>query len=230
MFQITLDGNRKQHNKIKFTNNREIDTYQLTLKNIKHILDTINNCFVAIRINFDAKTLKDFDDILEDIKGFDRKRTKVILKKIWQVDNNQIDKELLLDAIQKLFDNHFIVDYYTQGGLCFGELLNEVIVNYDGKVFKCTTIEDFNDTNSYGHLNTQTGEIVWNHKLSTIGYDLTTDKCKKCKLYPSCFGPCTLHLMNGDDACFIDSLNLSMDEYLMFMYKNEMTRRRIFNS
>lgn len=229
MFQITLDGNRKQHNKIKFTKSRELDTYQLTLNNIKHILDTIDNCFVAIRINFDAKTLKNFDDILEDIKGFDRKRVKIILKKIWQVDNNQIDKEYLLDAIQKLFDHHFIVDYYTQGGLCFGELLNEAIVNYDGKVFKCTTIEDFSEKNAYGHLDTQTGKIVWNHKLSTIGYDLTTDKCKKCKLYPSCFGPCTLHLMHGDDACFIDSLNLSMDEYLMFMYKNEMTRRIIFN-
>ena len=104
-------------------------------------------------------------------------------------------------------------------------MLNEA----DGKVFKCTTIDEFNDQNSYGYLDTETGDIVWNKKISTIGYDLTKDRCKKCKLYPSCFGPCTLHLMNGDDTCFIESLNLSLAEYMMFLYKNEMIRKKIFD-
>ena len=109
-------------------------------------------------------------------------------------------------------------------------MLNEVVVNFDGKVFKCTTIDDFNEENSYGYLDTGTGEIVWNSKISTIGYDLTKEKCKKCKLYPSCLGPCTLHLMANDDVCFIDSLNLTLQEYMMFLYKNELSRKRIFES
>lgn len=229
VFQITLDGNRKQHNKIKFTKDRKLDTYQFTVNNIKKILEIIDNCFVAVRINFDAQTLNNFDDILEDIKDLDRKRVKIILKRIWQVNDNVINKEILLDTIQKLFDNNFIVDYYTQGGLCFAEMLNEAVVNYDGKVFKCTTIDEFDEHNSYGYLDTETGKIIWNKKISTIGYDLTKDKCKKCKLYPSCLGPCTLHLMNGDDACFIETLNLSLAEYLMFLYKNEMIRKKIYN-
>lgn len=229
VFQITLDGNRKQHNKIKFVKDRKIDTYQLTLNNIKNILEIIDNCFVAVRINFDAHTLNYFDDILEDIKNLDRKRVKIILKRIWQVDDKIINKEVLLETIQKLFDNDFIVDYYTQGGVCFGEMLNEAVVNYDGNVFKCTTIDEFSEQNSYGYLDTETGEIIWNRKLFTVGYDLTKDKCKKCKLYPSCLGPCTLHLMNGDDDCFIESLNMSLAEYMMFLYKNEMISKKIFN-
>lgn len=229
VFQITLDGNREQHNKIKFTKDRKLDTYQLTISNIKNILETIENCFVAIRINFDAHTLNYFDDILEDIKDLDRKRVKIILKRIWQVNDKIIDKAVLLDTIQKLFDNDFIVDYYTQGGVCFGEMLNEAVINYDGKVFKCTTIDEFNEQNSYGYLDKETGEIIWNRKISTIGHDLTKNRCKKCKLYPSCLGPCTLHLMNGDDGCFIESLNLSLAEYMMFLYKNEMTRKKVFN-
>lgn len=86
---------------------------------------------MAIRINFDAHTLSYFNDILEDIKSLDRKRVKIILKKIWQVNEALIDKDILLDTIQKLFDQDFIVDYYTQGGVCFAEMLNEVVVNYD---------------------------------------------------------------------------------------------------
>lgn len=228
VFQITLDGNRKQHNKIKYSKDRQTDNYQLTINNIKAILDTIDNSFVAIRINFDAHTLSFFDDILEDIKSLDRKRVKIILKKVWQVNEALIDKDILLDTIQKLFDQDFIVDYYTQGGVCFAEMLNEVVVNYDGKVFKCTTIDDFSDRNSYGHLDTETGAIVWNEKITTLGYDLTKDKCKQCKMYPSCLGPCTLHLMNGDETCFLESLNLSLSEYMMFLYKNEMIRKKVY--
>lgn len=33
-FQITLDGNRNQHNKIKHFENKDIDTYKLTIDNI----------------------------------------------------------------------------------------------------------------------------------------------------------------------------------------------------
>lgn len=157
-----------------------------------------------------------------------RKRVKIILKKVWQVNEALIDKDILLDTIQKLFDQDFIVDYYTQGGVCFAEMLNEVVVNYDGKVFKCTTIDDFSDRNSYGHLDTETGAIVWNEKITTLGYDLTKDKCKQCKMYPSCLGPCTLHLMNGDETCFLESLNLSLSEYMMFLYKNEMIRKKVY--
>ena len=35
--------------------------------------------------------------------------------------------------------------------------------------------------------------------------------------------------MNGDDTCFIESLNLLLAEYMMFLYKNEMIRKNIFD-
>lgn len=47
-------------------------------------------------------------------------------------------------------------------------------------------------------------------------------------MYPSCLGPCTLHLMNGDETCFLESLNLSLSEYMMFLYKNEMIRKKVY--
>ena len=229
VFQITLDGNREQHNKIKFLSNKRVDTFQKTIDNINAILSTIPNSFVFIRLNFNERTLRDFDDILEQLKPFDRKRVKIILKKVWQVNTDIINKKELMNVIQKLFDNSFIVDYYTQGGLCFGEQMNEVVINYDGQVFKCTTIEEFNKENSFGHIDIDTGSIVWDkNKVSILGYELISTKCKKCKLYPTCYGPCTFHLLANQDDCYLKSLNLTLSEYILFMFKNEIVRQTVF--
>lgn len=81
MFQITLDGNHEQHNKIKFTKSNGIDAFLTTINNIHRIQNNISNSLVHVRINFDSTTLNGFDEILERIIDLDRKRTKIILKR-----------------------------------------------------------------------------------------------------------------------------------------------------
>lgn len=78
MFQITLDGDREQHNKIKFVHGRTLDTFQATCNNIHAILDTIPDSYVFVRINFDRHTLDNFDEILGQIEDLDRKRVTVM--------------------------------------------------------------------------------------------------------------------------------------------------------
>lgn len=117
-FQITLDGNREQHNKIKHPKSSTFDAFSATVNNIRNILDHIKLSYVAVRINFDQDTLKDFDSILEELQPLDRKRTKIILKKVWQVDVDKISQALVLSTMEKLFKANFVVDYYGQGGVC----------------------------------------------------------------------------------------------------------------
>lgn len=228
VFQITLDGNRMQHNKVKFVKGRKADTYKLALDNIKKIEDFIPQSLVFVRVNFDKKTLNGFDEILDDIDNLDRRKTIVILKKVWQVGQENISKDLVLNAIQKLFDKGFVVDYYTQGKLCFAERLNEVVINYDGLAFKCTTITKFDKDNSYGHLDSETGNVVLNAtKLAYVTKDMRTNRCAECKRYPSCYGPCNNHIMVGDAGCYLDTINLTEKEYLMFQYKNQRQRAKV---
>lgn len=118
LFQITLDGNREQHNKIKHPKSSTFDAFSATVNNIRNILDHIKLSYVAVRINFDQDTLKDFDSILEELQPLDRKRTKIILKKVWQVDVDNISQALVLSTMEKLFKANFVVDYYGQGGVC----------------------------------------------------------------------------------------------------------------
>lgn len=47
--------------------------------------------------------------------------------------------------------------------------MSQVLINFDGKVFKCSTIGTFDDENSLGSLDFKTGEILWNlNKIAQI--------------------------------------------------------------
>lgn len=217
-FEITIDGNKQQHNKIKHTTDRSVDTYSLTFRNVRMIQSQIPDSLIFLRINFDGNTLKDFDDIYEDIMRMDKNRTVVILKRIWQVDDKVVSNEVVVRVARKLQSAGFKVDYYTQGKLCFAERLNEAVVNYDGKVFKCTTIPDFNSDYSYGDLDLDSGRIVWNEtKLAKDNNTPSPSQCLACQMYPMCYGPCPNQINAGNAKCYIDNLNMSRKEYFQYM-------------
>ena len=96
-----IDGNRQQHNKIKHTRG-SIDTYSLTFKNVLMIQSMVPDSLIFLRINFDGATLKNFDDIYEDIMRMDKRRTIVILKRIWQVDDKDVSNEEVVRVARKL--------------------------------------------------------------------------------------------------------------------------------
>lgn len=222
-FEITIDGNRQQHNKIKHTRDCSIDTYSLTFKNVLMIQSMVPDSLIFLRINFDGATLKNFDDIYEDIMRMDKRRTIVILKRIWQVDDKDVSNEEVVIVARKLQTVGFRVDYYTQGKLCFAERMNEAVINYDGKVFKCTTISDFNSEYSYGNLDLESGQIVWNvPKLAKDYNTFSPRRCLSCRMYPMCYGPCPNRINAGNATCYIDSLNMSRKEYFHYILSEYM--------
>ena len=235
-FQITLDGDRYMHNSIKnAVNSKGIDTYQKTLDALKMITDNISNRWIALRINFDNRTLLKIDEIIRDVEFLDRQTGYIILKKVWQVKTEEIDVNMLQSAIQKLFDNRFLVDYYImpKGCVCFAERDRQVTVNYDGKVFKCTTISSFDDSNSLGSFDLSTGVIQWNeNKMAQWTKDMTTQECKACKWFPSCWGPCNRQALahKGEHICTFEAINLTNKEYMVYLFKYHLLRNQLTHS
>lgn len=227
-FQITLDGNRETHNKIKVDrNNKYIDTYAKTLEVLRQIDENIPNRWLAVRINFDNRALRNITDIIEEIKFLDRKNTCIIVKKVWQLKTEAVDREALMKAIQTLLDNNFFVDYYImpKGCVCFAERENQVLFNYDGKVFKCTTIPNFNDEYSLGEVNYDTGKVTWKEdKYKDWFKDMQPDYCKTCKWFPVCLGTCNRQLVahKGEKLCTFDACSLTEKEYLMYLFKSSL--------
>lgn len=231
-FQITLDGGRKSHNKIKVDKLTGINTYDRTLETLRLIDEHIEKRWIAVRVNFDNRTLRDIDEIINDIKFLDRRKTYVIVKKVWQLKTENVDKEALMSAIQKFFDNKFLVDYYImpKGCVCFAERKNQVLFNYDGKIFKCTTISEFNDKNALGKLDYHSGEILWDEdKMESWFAEMQPDYCKSCKWFPSCLGICNRQLLahNGEKICTFDACNLTEKEYLMYLFKYNILKNEL---
>lgn len=222
-FQITLDGDKKLHNRVKKFKDSKIGAYQLTMQNIYKLSTMIPQCLMWVRVNFDARTLQKFDDILDDISDLDRKRCFLILRKVWQFPSNKIDPNLLMSVLQKIIDNKFYVDYYAlpRTELCFAERMNQVLFNYDGKVFKCSTLTSFEDKNSMGYLDLESGKVNWDiKKIAPLMQQKELEKCVKCKIYPSCLGPCNKNMLRSKYfVCIVDEMNLTIDEFLMYNFK-----------
>lgn len=229
MFQITLDGNKEQHNRIKHTTNKTVDTFSLTLRNIHLIQEKIRNSQVSVRINFDSDTLSGFDSILQEIIDLDRSRTQVILKRIWQVDAKEISSAQVFRVIDKLLENKFSVDYYSQGGICFADRSNQVTINYDGNVFKCTTVSRFDEETSLGKLNSETGEINWKEeKIRYLSNEDISGRCYNCRMLPDCTGQCRKHMAEGrGDECFLYDLEMSIEDYALMQFRLDVVNQRI---
>ena len=232
IFQITIDGNQKQHNRIKYSKSKRLDAFSTTISNIYRIQQTIKNSFVFVRINFDKDTLLDFDSILREIDGLDRNRTCVILKKVWQVDSDDISKPEIMAVVERLLQSDFVVDYYNQGGICFADRLNQVTFNYDGNVFKCTTISSFDEENSLGVLDCLSGNIKWDdEKTRYLSQRKIQSRCEKCRMFPKCGGLCRKKMsLLTEETCFLDSLKLTIEEYALIQFKVELTKYKKYDT
>lgn len=231
-FQITLDGDKEQYNKIKYTQSRNFDTFSTTIKNIHKIEHEIRNSYVAVRINFDKNTLENFDGILSELIDLDRCKTKIILKRIWQVGSEEISKSLVSQCLAKLFENHFVVDFYSQGGICFADRRNQILFNYDGNIFKCTTISNFGTNNALGQLDLETGEIHWDpSKTKYLFQDTIAETCRNCRMLPSCGGFCQKKVASKENLiCFLTASDLTMEEFALIQFKISLVRESYVNS
>lgn len=232
-FQITIDGNKDNHNSIRVWKNTKNDkgTYAIIINNIRRICDELENSRVNVRINFSDKTFEYLDMLVNDLNFFDRKRVVLSLHKVWQIDNNLIDKERLFEFI-RLANSKQLLVYYMHldnygGSACYADNYNQIVVNYDGKIFKCTA-RDFSDENSEGVL-TKEGFINWKtDKLLDRMNIRITEKCKKCKLLPTCPGICSQKRLeyNNKELCVLDE-SFSIQDYIIHNFNNKMLETKI---
>lgn len=99
---------------------------------------------------------------------------------------------------------------------CYSDKLNHIVVNYDGKLYKCTA-RDY--SNEVGILN-ENGTVTWNDEVMSRYFSKTgfeNEKCLNCKLLPLCFGVCIQKKFENRDiesSCMLNYLNVSIEDYL----------------
>lgn len=86
---------------------------------------------------------------------------------------------------------------------CYADKLNQVTINYNGDVFKCTA-RDFKPSLREGYLDDD-GKIIWNENFQKRMFDsrFSNTFCQSCKILPLCNGGCSQHRLEnlGIDYC-----------------------------
>lgn len=208
-FQITLDGNEEQHNKVRYYGKDKKGSYSTIVRNICLLAQDIN---VLLRINYTKDILDNITDIIAFFPQEIRKNIKIALMQVWQDRslNTTNDRDILIEKEQKInriFERAgFYIHSYTFGSdicyACYADVMGTAVINYDGRVFKCTT-SDFEHAPEDGIL-TEKGHIVWNddriaRRVSKATFD--NKYCLKCKYLPICAGGCSTHKQRVNARC-----------------------------
>lgn len=202
-FQITLDGNKEQHNKIRFIS-EERGSYNKIISNI--ILLAKANLIVNLRINCSPETFNGINEICKDLEVLsdeERSYINVDFHKVWQIEE---DLSLELDITRDFFKkNGFQTSPSVSDSLvnsCYGDKRYQATLNYNGEVFKCTA-RDFKDNSGEGYL-LDNGTIEWNERYEKrLNIKFENPPCKECVILPICGGGCTQQALEneGQDYC-----------------------------
>lgn len=146
-FQITLDGGREYHNKVRFSMIGN-GSYDKILNNIK--LLAIDCHEVLVRINYTSENIHSIKDIIKDLKKFhndERNYLRIDFQRVWQDHPNVTEDEILSLIscyVKELNELGFVCSYSSNAGpghisnSCYGDKRKHLLVNYDGNIFFCT--------------------------------------------------------------------------------------------
>lgn len=215
-FQITIDGDKKLHNTIKFSNDIA-SAFDCTLNNIVSILEYNPECRVILRINYTSVTLESniVEEVCEIIPKILRSRIKILLKKVWQeeVDNSRFKNyQSLLDDFKLNGFNVERLDIIRNFMPCNVNKRYYRCINYDGGVIKCTNCDLLYSKNPPGKL-TETGEVVWTNQFDERNSEpsFENERCLTCRFLPICMSHCPKnHLAGTTNICKLQSVDMDL--------------------
>jgi len=229
-FQITLDGNEKHHNRVKKVPNGE-SMYRKTINNILEIIDQLSDPTIMLRINYTEQNLQSINEIINDIPENYRKKIEITLQQVWQTEkvNDNID---IVPCNEKFSESGFIAPLYKLEGKfyrCYADLLSQVVINYNGDIFKCTA-RDFAHHEPEGKIQ-KDGSIKWNNvyfkRLSSTTVE--NEICLSCNFLPACWGPCSQKVLEQKEGEFDQICNKAGIEKTIKILMTDFYKTNILN-
>ncbi|MFS5404575.1 radical SAM protein [Streptococcus agalactiae] len=204
MFQITLDGSRNTHNKLRPHINND-DSYDVIIDNLKSISLNVKKYYeIIIRINLTKSIASNIEDFIEEIK-FLKKNRKIALncQKMSNYGGNSvkllftemIDNKDFVLVYDSLVQHGFKVSQQPAvkagAGLCSACKPNSFYIDQRGNILKCSLAiydRELSATNRIGFID-KVGNMVIDSELenSWIIREEPDKKCYSCKFYPICF-------------------------------------------
>lgn len=225
-FQITLDGEKEFHDKVKFQIGCD-STFDRVLTNINNILNNNDNLRVFLRINYTHKTLtsKIVDQINPIINETNRPRIIITPKKVWQENVDKSFHSTIINILNKFSSAGYKVQRWSPPYASLSCYTNKEYynaINYNGNVVKCTACNDLYEKEGKGQLLSD-GTIAWKENFNLL-YQCKShenERCLKCKYLPICMGVCPRDHLLGREHCTNDVIDNSFEKSIIDFVKHE---------
>ncbi len=228
-FQISIDGSKERHDKVKFIPETGEGTFDSMIKTVYALTERLDNVYINLRINYDDETLPKMPELIEQLDGVNRDKIGVHLERVWQTGGSPSAGEELKAIVGQWMANGFKVSYMNMGRRsfsCKASAKNQVIISWDGAVYKCSG-RDFTESHQDGRL-MPGGTIKWDEKKLKQRLDIVTydnPMCRDCKFLPLCWGPCCQKQMESPDGdleryCQKRNMEMGIAEYVKYRFNN----------
>lgn len=206
--QITLDGNKERHDKVRFNAGGK-GSYDTIVGNIKCALNKGIN--ILVRFNISENTNLDINRVLKEFCNLNERAKSHLtfaIQKVWQAP------EAVYDTISGIANKIKNIGYKCQTinvlfnplwpCTCYADKSQHVVINPGGKIYGCTA-RDFTEENVEGQL-LEDGSIVFNNlrskRLSQSPFN--NSECRRCPILPICIGGCKQRMFEQKekDKCF----------------------------
>lgn len=226
-FQISIDGYKDRHDRVKFIPGTREGTYDRMIETVYSLTRHLKNTYINLRLNYDDETLPHMADLIQDLIDVDRHKVGVHLERVWQTGHAAgHDNQALKAVIDLWMLNGFKVSYMNLGRRsfsCKASAVNQAIFSYDGTAYKCSG-RDFTPQHAEGTL-TADGFLHWDadkleRRMNIVTYD--NDLCRACQLMPLCWGPCCQKQLESpsdlERFCQKRHMELSLSDYVCYRF------------
>lgn len=219
-FQITLDGCKEEHDKVKYQKNCA-SAFVHVLTNINSLITSISDIEIILRINYTDNNLnlKLVDEVNSIISPENRRNVYVMPQKVWQ-EKNEKNRYCRVSELISLFRSS---GYNTiRSGMisnfvpCYTNRKYYNTINYNGDVSKCTACNVLYEDKVHGKI-AGNGSIIWDkefiRKFEIKSYE--NEKCLNCNYLPICMGTCPRNYDPESHFCKYDAEDMIVEDMLV---------------
>ncbi len=189
LFQITIDGNRDNHNKQRPLANGD-GTYDVILNNLLEIKEKIKTQTIRIIIRVNVSVNIRADEIERLAYLFkDDKRFILNVQKVFATDvENKISPDEndffnIYNSCNEWYDERLESD----DTICYAAKENTLMIRSNGDIGKCTV--NLNDpNNNFGNINDCDILKLTPSSIKFCNSKMNKEICIHCCIYPLCFG------------------------------------------
>lgn len=217
-FQISFDGHRALHDISRIADIAH-PTYDRIMENV--VKGAYKGFKMNLRFNYTPENIDSFANIITELERLPKDIITHIacnFQQVWQTTGDTKVKDKAKTLIE-LFRSHGIStssDIIYHRHVCYADSPRNVVINFNGDVYKCTARE-FSSDNREGIL-TSEGNIEWNNRFHRrMAIKFSNQTCRKCEILPICNAGCSQNKLEREhqNGCPNNRTISSKKEYII---------------